>query len=145
MNNAENKCDFIRELFLYYKPTLSKEKQITLLRDWIETCISSEEYEMASTLEHELTVVIDNPEIPVDSNLKVVKIEEIIEKPLKIIEKTPILPKKPVKITKKRLKNWKFINIWDDSHGFILFNIEFSIKKKYFKLIILNYGVGYAK
>lgn len=136
MNNAENKREFIRELFLYYKPTLSKEKQITLLKDWIQSCIESEEYEMASTLEGELKYVIDNPEVPVDSTLKVIKIEEILEKPVKNPENTPILPKKPV-------KKWKFINIWDELYGFVLMDIQFSIKKRYFKFILLNYGVSY--
>ena len=80
MNNAENKCQFIRELFLYYKPTLSKEKQVTLLNEWIQSCIEWEEYEMVSTLKSELKIVIDNPDTPIDSTVEVVKIEEIIQK-----------------------------------------------------------------
>lgn len=143
MNNANYKREFIRELFLYYKPTLSKEKQVALLKDWIQACIESEEYEMASTLEEEFKVIIESPETPVDSTLKVVKIDEIIKKPLKNPENTRFLPEKPVKMTKKPLKKWSFINNWDEPFGFIVLDIQLSWTKKYFKFVLLNYGVGY--
>ena len=143
MNNAKHKREFIRELFLYYKPTLSKEKQVALLKDWIQACIESEEYEMASTLEEELKVIIENPETPVDSTLKVVKIDEIIKKSPKNPENTRFLPEKPVKIPKKTPKKWVFINNWEEPFGFIVLDIQLSWTKKYFKLVLLNYGFGY--
>lgn len=146
MGNAENKKLFIVELFRYYKPTLTKEYQVLLLNDWIDSCVEKEEYEMASALEGELRIVESSPEQPVDSSLKVVPINEIFDKSTKKPENTPILPEKPVKSPKnpqKKGKKWVFIDIWDLPHGFIVVDLQFSFKKKYFKLILLNYGVGY--
>lgn len=139
MGNAENKKEFIKELFRYYKPTLSKEKQIFLLEDWINSCVEKEEYEMASALEEELRIVNENPEVPVDSTLRVVKIDELLKKQPKNVENTPILTEKPV----KKRKKWEFINIWNNPFGFIFIDLQFSFTKKYFKLILLNYGVSY--
>ncbi len=143
MGNAENKKDFIRELFLYYKPTLTKEKQLLLLKEWIQSCVDKEEYEMASVLEVELRDVECNPEKPVDSTVKVVKIDEILKKTPKNTENTPILPKKPVKKVKKPTKKWKYVNIWEEPFGFVVIDLQFSIKKRTFKFVLLNYGFSY--
>lgn len=139
MGNVENKKEFIKELFLYYKPTLSKEKQILLLEDWIDSCIQSEEYEMASVLKKELQEVIKNPEKPIDSTLKVVKIDELLKKSPKIPENDEKIPENP----EKPVKKWKYLNIWDEPHGFIIIDLQLSFKRKYFKFVILNYGISY--
>ena len=146
MGNAENKKEFIKELFRYYKPTLSKEKQILLLEDWIKSCVEKEEYEMASVLEEELRIVNENPEVPVDSTIKVVKIDDLLKKQSKNVENTPIFTKNPLKLPKKPVKKgkkWEFINIWDEPFGFVFIDLQVSFTKKYFKLVLLNYGVSY--
>jgi hypothetical protein len=144
MGNAENKKEFIRELFRYYQPTLSKEKQITLLEDWIKSCVQSEEYEMASVLEGELREVLENPEKPVDSTLKVVRIEDIHANAKKMRQNPVKTPEKPVKKDEKSKKKWKFYDKWGERYGFTLINIDLSIIKRTFKLEVINYGVSYG-
>lgn len=153
MNEAENKSEFIKQLFLYYKSVLSKERQIQLLTSWLESCLIDEEYEMADTLKS-LISDVNNDVGGNNGDLSVMPIEDIpnlvydgdfIEGKLpKIVskndEKSVKIDEKPVKTHKK---GWKFVNIWEKSYGFTLINCEFSIKKRTFKFIIINYGVEY--
>jgi hypothetical protein len=154
MGNAKNKSEFITELFLYYKPILSKEKQLELLVDWTDSCLKAEEYEMANTLKSLISDVennvVDNGE---DSGIIIIpdNIELVYDKkfgdgklpmiPPKINEKEGKIREKTVKTSKKR---WKWVNIWDETYGFTVLECKFSIKKRSFSFIIINYGVDYS-
>lgn len=154
MNEAENKSEFIKQLFLYYKPIMSKEKQIQLLTSWLESCLIDEEYEMADTIKSLLSDV-NNDVGDNNGDLSVMPIEDIpnlvynddfIDGKLpKIVvkneEKSVEIDEKPIKTPKK---GWKLVNIWEKSYGFTLLNCQFSIKKGTFRFIIINYGVEYC-
>lgn len=132
MSNINSKKEFIKKLYLYYKPTLSKSKQLELLNNWISSCISSEEYEMASELEKQIALVEDNPNC--DSGLKVLTIDELLSKnkdKFDVMSKTEEKPK----------KSFNLINKWLEPKGFTLINISFSDG---FEFCVLNYGIKYS-
>lgn len=144
MGNAENKSEFITQLFLYYKPILSKEKQTQLLMDWMTSCLDKEEYEMAKTIKDLLFDVendIDSGEI---GDLSVVKIPDNVE----LVYEDDFIQGKLPKIMTKKVENeektpkkgWKWVNIWDEPYGFIVIDCQFSIKRRTFRLVLLNYG-----
>lgn len=140
MDNMENKNEFIKRLFLYYKPILSKKKQIQLLSGWLKSCLIDEEYEMANTIKFLICDVNNDIEVD-DGNLSVVPIGDISNLHYNdnfINGKITKLDKKPIK------KRWKLVNIWGRPYDFILLNLQFSIKKRTFKLIIINYGLEYC-
>lgn len=154
MGNAKNKSEFITELFLYYKPILSKEKQLELLVDWTDSCLKAEEYEMANTLKSLISDVEngivgdgeDSGIIVIPDNIELVYDEKFGDGKLpmitpKIDEKEGKIEEKTVKTPKKR---WKWVNIWDEIYGFTVLECQFSIKKRTFRLIITNYGVDYS-
>jgi hypothetical protein len=155
MGNADNKSEFITQLFLYYKPILSKEKQVQLLLDWMDSCLEKEEYEMAKTIKDLLFDVENDIDIDGVSDLSVVTIPDNVElvyeedfingKLPKIMtkkgENEEKTPKKPVKPPKK---GWKWVNIWDEPYGFIVIDCQFSFKKRTFRLILLNYGFEFT-
>ena len=123
---TNNKKEYIKQLFLYYKPTLSRGKQIDLLRDWVDTCVNSEEYEMASTLNTELQLILDGKDTQPQESVKLTKLSKLTEN------------------NKKTQKKWVFINKWDELHGFTVINLDFSVKKGLFEFMFLNYGVKYG-
>jgi hypothetical protein len=100
----------------------------------MESCVNAEEYEMASTLKEQISNIEGGIDEEVESKLKVLNIPENGEK-------TTILPEKPVKKVKK---GWKYVNKWEERYGFTLIECEFSLKKKRFSLMILNYGISYG-
>jgi hypothetical protein len=147
MGNAENKSEFITQLFLYYKPILTKEKQTQLLTEWLGSCLQSEEYEMANTIKLlmlevddsvgglEVTPIPNNLELSYDSDIMGGNFPKITPKDdIVINEISEKLPK----------KRWKFINVWEELHGFTLLECKISLKKRTFRFIIINYGVEYS-
>jgi hypothetical protein len=147
MGKSDNKSEFITQLFLYYKPVLTKEKQIQLLLDWSESCIEKEEYEMASTLKTLLISVEDGVDLGESGDLSVIKVPDNVEL---VYDEGLIgggLPKIPQITTKgdvKPKKRWQWINYWNYTSGFTVIDCSFSLKKKEFTLIVLNYGVGFS-
>ena len=141
MGKSDNKSEFITQLFFYYKPVLTKEKQIQLLLDWSESCIEKEEYEMASTLKALLISVEDDVDlsvIKVSDNVGLVYDDGLIGGGL------PKIPQITTKDGVKPKKRWQWINYWDYASGFTIVDCSFSFKKKEFTLILLNYGVGFS-
>ena len=154
MGNAKNKSEFITELFLYYKPILSKEKQIELLLDWTDSCLKAEEYEMANTLKSLISDVEsgvmgddkDSGIIIIPDNIELVYDEKFGGGKLPMVgskksEKDDKIEVKPVKTPKK---GWKWVNMWEEIYGFTVIDCQLSIKKRTFRLIITNYGVEYS-
>ncbi len=133
MGDINSKKEFIKKLYLYYKPTLSKSKQLELLSNWISSCISSEEYEMASELEQQIPLVEDNPNC--ESGLKVLTIDELLSKNK---DKFDVMSNKNIKPE----KSFKWVNKWLEPKGFTFIHLSFSDG---FEVYVLNYGIKYSK
>lgn len=59
-NNSNDKANFITSLFKKYQPKLSSVEQVVLLNIWINTCVASEEFEMAAALLKEKKFIEEN-------------------------------------------------------------------------------------
>lgn len=59
-NNSSNKVNFITSLFKKYQSKLSSTEQIVLLNIWINSCVASEEFEMAAVLLKEKKFIEEN-------------------------------------------------------------------------------------
>jgi hypothetical protein len=155
MGKADNKREFITQLFLYYKPVLSKDKQVQLLMDWMSSCLEKEEYEMAEAIKELLFNVENDIDTGEEGNLSVVEVpnnvelvyeEDFIHGQLpkiktKNTENGEKTPKKPVKTSKK---GWKWVNIWEKTYGFTIIDCQFSFKKRTFRLVLMNYGFEFC-
>lgn len=135
MGNKDSKRNFIIQLFLYYKPLLSKEKQVGLLLSWIDSCANMEEYEMASVLKKELLNIEGGVDEETTTKLEIIQIPETRD--LSIFETKK--EEKPKQRPKKR-KILKFINKWDEKHGFTIVDCTITITKGHFRLVLFNYG-----
>lgn len=93
------KSRFIINLFRRYQPQLNIEEQITLLDTWMESCVLSEEYEMAETLLKEKNYIEKNTK-----NIPQRKKGEIDF--LKILDHNPLYPNR-----NKELVDTKEVNV----------------------------------
>ena len=148
MGDIESKRKFITELFFYYKPLLSKERQEELLLDWSVSCIESEEYEMADTIK-KLLIKVRCGELGNDNNsIDVSPINNDVELVFIEGDHLPRIHPKNEDITTEPIENtkigWGFVNRWSESFGYTPIEIKLSIKNRTILIVFMNYGISYG-
>jgi hypothetical protein len=148
MGKAESKREFITQLFLYYKPLLTNQKQTQLLLSWLESCVEKQEYEMADELK-KMLVKVDDGEFDNDTNeIGLISINEGVELSYEYGSLPKIVPKNVtpvVDVVETPKRCWRYTNKWlESSYGFTLIDLDFSIKNKTFSLIMLNHCISYG-
>jgi hypothetical protein len=85
LETRQDKVNFIIGIFKFYQPTLNIPEQIALLTLWEASFVLEEEYEMASAIINEMSIIQNNPnKAPQKSNSNVsygIVENKVIKKP----------------------------------------------------------------